>query len=125
MSQLPSITISTTDHDHIFSLIERLEKPNETVLALIEELYRANIVDIDELPTNIVRMHSNVSFVNEDSSAIYSIKLVFPKELDDTPGKVSIFSPAGAALLGLSVNDQIQWPLNSKKTLRIKVIGVE
>ena len=70
-------------------------------------------------------MHSNVSFVNEDSSAIYSIKLVFPKELDDTPGKVSIFSPAGAALLGLSVNDQIQWPLNSKKTLRIKVIGVE
>ena len=74
MSQLPSITISTTDHDHIFALIERLEKP---------------------------------------------------KELDDTPGKVSIFSPAGAALLGLSVNDQIQWPLNSKKTLRIKVIGVE
>ena len=37
---------------------------------------------------------------------------------------VSVLAPAGAALLGLTVGDRIDWPVDAKNVLKLKIIHV-
>jgi regulator of nucleoside diphosphate kinase len=53
-------------------------------------------------------MNSTVVF--EDQQGVrHEVDLVYPEEA--APGRLSVLSPMGAALLGLSVGDSIEWPM--------------
>jgi len=52
-----------------------------------------------------------------------SLTLVYPQ--DNGPERVSILAPVGAALLGLSVGQSIDWPAPNGKTLKLEILAVE
>ena len=47
-----------------------------------------------------------------------------PHEVGDADHKVSILAPAGAAMLGLSIGDSIEWPMKGRKPIHLKVVSV-
>ena len=49
------------------------------------------------------------------------ISLVYPAESDPARGRISVFAPVGAALLGLSVGQTIDWPLPEGQLKRYRV----
>ena len=55
--------------------------------------------------------------------ALPVLMLVLPTEVSQGPDRLSILSPAGAALLGLSVGASIDWP-SKGRTLRLTLISV-
>ena len=55
-------------------------------------------------------MHSVVTFLDRGSDASRTVELVYPQEADIDAGKVSILTPVGAGLIGLSQGDSILWP---------------
>ncbi len=121
----PGIILSRTDYERLDRLISGLTPARREELAgLQEELDRAELVEPDALPASVVRLGSEVRFRNEDSGEELSRRLGFPA---DTPGAtetVSILSPAGAALLGLSVGQTINWQVGDKQvSLRILAVG--
>lgn len=123
MSPLPSITVSTLDRDRIYALLEHHDDDTEVVEKLYEELDRANYLAVDEMPDDVVRLSSRAHFRNEQSGREYQIVLALPGETEQGESRISLLSPVGAALLGLSVGDSIDWPSRGK-TLQLTLIGV-
>jgi regulator of nucleoside diphosphate kinase len=106
----PKITICSKDYDDLYELLDNVSDESSYHL-LKDELDRANIVNFNELPRNVVRMNSTVKFTVQDNQECFSLTLVYPQEVQDT-GTISILSPVGSALLGLSIGQEIEWPLN-------------
>ena len=105
----PAITIARSDHDRLWLLAEGLSDRNAEVAGqLLAELDRAEIVPDAQIQTDIVRMGSTLRFTT-DTGDDRTITLVFPNEADISAGKVSILTPIGAALIGLSAGQSIDW----------------
>ena len=125
MSERPAITITQEDYDRLSSLLEHQSPDNETAEELEYELARATLMPSSEIPDNVVTMNSVVRFANEDDHVEHELKLVYPHQTGSEEACVSILAPAGAALLGLSVGDRIDWPAGPGRTLHLKIIQVK
>ena len=124
MANLPPIVISTLDRDRLYALLERHQEDTEVVDRLYEELDRAECRPRETMPDNVVALHRWAYFKNQDNGREHRLMLVFPQEVDQGADRLSILSPVGAALLGLSVGDSINWP-SKGKTLRLTLINVD
>jgi regulator of nucleoside diphosphate kinase len=93
---------------------------------LLDELARARVVDESEVPASVVAMHSTVEFRDEDTGHGMIAKLVYPHETDSGRQAVSVLTPVGAALIGLSEGQSIAYetPDHRSKTLTVlRVVG--
>jgi regulator of nucleoside diphosphate kinase len=123
MTALPPISVSRTDRERLYALLDTIDDDSEVVAALYQELDRASVLDDAQMPADVVRLNSRVRFINEESGKSYEVQLVMPRER--RPGEaVSVLAPAGAALLGLKVGAHIAWP-SEGKTLRLRLVAVE
>lgn len=122
MSSRPNIIISSRDAARLDALLESLPTAAFPGRAELEkELSRARIVEPEEVPASIVTMNSTVKFRVESSSEVFSLDLVYPKDMDSSSSKISILAPVGSALLGLSQGDEIEWPEPGGGSLRVRV----
>ena len=124
MTLKPDIFISIDDCRRLFDMADRVNDCWGVSRSLFEELERATLLRPWAIPPNVATMHSLVQFQNEDTGRTSLAKLVYPHEMDGTPGKLSVLSPAGAALLGLSAGDRIAWPIGDGNVLHYQLIQV-
>ncbi len=125
-SVLPAITMTRSDYAEITRLLDGLPAARQAELEnLQEELARAQLVADDALPAGVVRMNSQVTFFNEETEDTVTRRLVYPGPDTAQPNAVSIFNAAGSALIGLSVNQVINWPLSEGRHARLRVLVVE
>jgi len=68
--------------------------------------------------------NSRVRFRVEPSGKEYELTLVYPKDLDDSSGQISILAPVGSALLGLRIGQQIEWPALHVKRVRVRIVDI-
>lgn len=108
MQSKPNIILSSLDMDRIVALLEKQTAPFPGREALEAELDRADVFDPKDMPPNVVTMNSTVRFTLLESGKSNTLTLVYPKEMDGSGEKVSVFAPVGTALLGLSVGDEFQ-----------------
>jgi len=118
-----SILVTEQDFERLALLIMHSQGPN--VVALEEELGRAEVVSQKDIPNDVVTMNSIVTFVSEDTGRESEIKLVFPKDADVTKGHVSVLAPVGVALIGLRVGQSIDWPMPNGQSRHLKVTGIK
>lgn len=105
----PKIVVSEIDHDRLSSLADALLDRAPAVAAeLLAELGRADVVAAAAMPADVVRMGSSVLFRSNDGQE-RRVTLVFPGDADIAEGKVSIMTPVGTALIGLSPGQSISW----------------
>ncbi len=125
MNARPEITISSLDADRLYKLIESIPENSFAGKNELEaELDRANIVEPTDIPPTIVTMNSTVKFVVESSQDEFMLTLVYPKDIDSSGNKISIFAPVGSALLGLSQGDEIEWPKPGGGLIKVKIKAV-
>ena len=67
----------------------------------------------------LVSLGSQVEFRDEQTGKIQEIILVYPFDADIARRRVSVLTPVGAALLGLSVNQTISIPHQNQRKARI------
>jgi regulator of nucleoside diphosphate kinase len=89
--------------------------------ALQRELERAIVVSSSALPPDVVTMNSRVVYSDQTAGVQRVVSIVYPREADPSKGKVSVLSPIGTALLGLSIGQAITWdfPDGSRRRLRV------
>jgi len=119
----PRIVLTRFDYKRLEHLLD-IVGPRPDLDALREELDRADIVEPEAVPANLVTMNSVVRFVDKDSGKESELTLVFPGSSEVETNRISVFAPIGSALLGLSVGDSIDWPLPYGRTRRLRVIAV-
>ncbi|MCT9812846.1 nucleoside diphosphate kinase regulator [Acidovorax sp. Be4] len=125
MTRKPQITISSLDLDRIEALLAALPASVFPGKADLEaELDRADVVEPDQIPPNVVTMNSTVQFEILETRQDFRLTLVYPRDIDGSADRVSIFAPVGSALLGLAVGDELAWPGPGGKTMTVRVTGI-
>ena len=121
----PPIHISASESDLVGNLALRAEHKHPVVAAmLLAEIERAEIHGDDQLPEGVVTLGAEVDFVDEKSCQLRTVRLVMPGEANISLGQISILTPVGAALYGLSTGQSIDWPDLSGQPRRIRIVGV-
>ena len=125
MTKKPKIKITTLDAVRLEKMMASLDNsqfPGKDELQ--DELDRADIVEPQAMPANIVTMNSTVKFQVESSDKAFSLTLVYPRDVDGSNEKISILAPVGSALLGLREGDQMVWPKPGGGSLQVRVLEV-
>ncbi len=105
----PNIIVNDVDHERLTQLASAaLGRFPETAEELLGELDRADVVSSLQIRDSIVQIGSIVAYETE-GGARREVTLVYPGEADIAEGKVSILTPIGTALLGLSPGQAITW----------------
>ena len=121
----PEIIVSTRDLERLEGLLSKPPTRNRSDLdGLRDELDRAKVLDTDAMPDNVITMNSRARFREETSGREYELTLAWPHAAGTTEGEGSIFSPAGSALLGLSVGQHIDWQTPDGHAIQLKVLAV-
>ncbi len=122
----PPIVIAAPEHRRLSDLATAAEQAMPDVAEfLIAELDRAAIVAPDALPGDVVRMNAAVTFRDEERGETRRVTLVYPGQQDLAAGTLSVLTPVGVALLGLSVGQSISWLTRLGRRKRLTVLAVE
>lgn len=107
-----SILISRTDAARLRELIAaraRVERDQDHIDELAAELERARIADSDDVPADVITIHTRIRILDLVTSERRELTLVLPRESDASAGRISVLAPLGTALLGYRVGDEIEW----------------
>lgn len=121
----PAITITRSDYERLLRLAESASDKNAVAADVLSaEIDRARVVNDRKIAARIVRMGSRLTFTT-DAGEQRTVTLVFPGQADIAEGKISILTPIGAALIGLSAGQSIDWTARDGRTHRLTVETVE
>jgi len=118
-----SIYITEADMKRLRPLVERMKNSRDDLRMLQKELERARVVAPEEVPSDVVTMHSKarVRDVAGDEEMTYT--LVFPEQANIEEGKISVVAPIGTAMLGQRVGDEFEWQVPAGPVrLRVKEV---
>lgn len=118
-----SIFVKRNDYNRLSQLVRSLS--NDFSDFLENELDRAEIVENSrQFPKNVVSMYSNVVFRDLGSGKERSVTLVYPGEAEVHSGRISILSPVGTALLGVTEGKVASYRTSLNKLIKIKLLKV-
>lgn len=121
----PQIVISKEDHSRLTQLANGLlENKPELAEELLGELERARVAGNGSALSETVQMGSTVEYRTEDGRT-RKVTLVYPGDADIAEGRISILTPIGTALLGLSGGQAISFVANDGREHVLTVVSVE
>jgi regulator of nucleoside diphosphate kinase len=121
---LPPIKITEDESRRLSSLANStMDLFPRVAQFLARELERASVAAENDL-RGVVRMGSKVTYRDDEKGASREIVLVYPHEANIELNRVSILTPVGAALIGLSVGQRIEFETPDKRTRGLTVLAV-
>lgn len=122
---VPNIIVSAADYERLTDLATAsLERLPEVAEELLNEMERAKIVKDGNVPDDVVRMGSTVTFRSDDGRELTET-LVYPVDEDSDAHKISVMTPVGAALIGLAVGQSISWTARDGRKHQLTVVKVQ
>jgi regulator of nucleoside diphosphate kinase len=121
--EMPAILVGADDQQRLTMLaLDALQRVPDVAIELLAEMERAEVVNA--VPSSVVQMGSRVTFVADDGRE-RSVVLVYPGQADIGVGRISILTPIGTALIGLSEGQSITWTTRDGRRRRLTVQRVE
>ncbi|MBL0418906.1 nucleoside diphosphate kinase regulator [Ramlibacter sp. AW1] len=102
-------TLTELDHARVSRLLSRPESRPPSADSMAEILDFSEVVPSPAVPPTVVTMNSQVRLKDARSGVESELTLSYPNEADAASGRVSVLSPMGFAVLGLSVGDLASW----------------
>lgn len=106
-----SILLSKSDFKFLNEHFEKAIMSDYNKSRLRAEIKDATIFNDEDLPNDVVSLHTEATIVSTADHKEFIFKLVKPKEANIKLQKVSIFAPISIALLGYQTNDLINWEM--------------
>ena len=121
----PRIVIASGEHARLMDLADKAAGQNVDIAEfLLEELSRAFVVPDGTCADNVVRVGSRVTYREESTSRIRRVTLTYPRDANIEHSRISILTPIGAALIGLTIAQTIEWPTPDGRPDAITVLDV-
>lgn len=121
----PRIVIASSEHAQLTNLADRsFDRHPQVAEFLLEELSRAFIVPDGDCAANVVRIGSRVTYREESTSRIRRVTVSYPRDADINENRISVLTPIGAALIGMSTAQSIEWPTPDGRQDAITVLDV-
>jgi regulator of nucleoside diphosphate kinase len=124
-SSKPRVRLTALDYERLSRLVQSALKTMPDVAAYLgDELDRAQVLKQGRHPIDVVCMGCEVQYRDDTTGKVQTVTLVYPGEADIAPGKVSVLTPIGAALIGLGVGASINWETRAGDLKRLTVLHV-
>ncbi len=120
----PAITVSERDLERLEGMLAGLPDDQPGVDALRGELDRARIAAPETMPPDVVTMNSRVRFRVEPAGTEREMTLVYPRDFSGRPDQLPVTTPAGIAMLGLAVGQQIEWLAPNGQTVGARIVDL-
>jgi regulator of nucleoside diphosphate kinase len=126
IKSLPEIKVTKADRGKLDTMLAHHSpiRSWKAVEILVRELLRAEIVDEHEVPAQVVRMGSRVEFREAGDELSIVATLVYPGDSGLYDDAVSVLTPIGAILLGLSEGQSMPYSGPDGKPKTISVMKV-
>ncbi|MDX2482694.1 MAG: nucleoside diphosphate kinase regulator [Pseudodonghicola sp.] len=122
----PKIVINADDLTHIEALAEGAMQRNPALAdRLLDELGRARIVKAQKMPKTTIGIGSTASYIDTTTGQERCVTLVYPEQADIARNRISLMTPIGVALLGLSEGDSFYWDTRDNQRRMLTVTQVE
>jgi regulator of nucleoside diphosphate kinase len=125
-NMLPRITVSETE-EHLLTLLamsaESTPGSEDVARTLLSEMERADTVSDSAMPENVARMNSRIEF-ELDGGSKRQVELVFPIDANIDEGRISVLTPIGAALIGLSPGQLMLFRGRDGRPHKLRIISV-
>jgi regulator of nucleoside diphosphate kinase len=120
---LPEIQMTRRDFARIDQLTATHVPANasRTLDYLVRELSRAKVVPAEQIGRNVVTMQSQVRYRDEETGQKRVVTLVFPPGSAMREDALSILTPLGAALIGLSEGQSVEYERADGERRRVTV----
>jgi regulator of nucleoside diphosphate kinase len=108
--EMPVIT--TADHRELMEAIiaaRKLGMDDGWTGLLQGKLVHATVVPRNDLPPDVITMHTRAELVDMETNERLELMLVYPVDANVTEGRISISHPLAAAMLGRRVGEQVEW----------------
>ena len=124
------VIITRTDYEILNSYVKNLHgmqvNERENFSKLSGELKKAQIVEDDSMPADIVRLGSTVVIKDLITRRDMTVTIVLPSKADIKQKKVSVLAPVGTALIGFRKGQTVSWNVPSgKKDFKIVDVNNE
>ena len=120
----PPIRITPRDLGLLDSLLSHLSQPAAVIDYLQREVNRAAVTDAaEDVPAAFVRLGTTLTFADDQGNR-HTATLVPPDEAGRRPGAISILTPVGAALLGLSEGQSITYGTLDGRTKTVRIVAI-
>lgn len=121
---LPAVYVTEADFEILSNLADATagRAPGGRVLA--DEMARAVIVEPGEAPRPFVRIGSRVEFQDLSSGQTRDVRVSLPRDASIDDNRISVLSPVGAALIGLTVGEAFHWTDPEGRTRGVRVLAV-
>ncbi|OJY34057.1 MAG: hypothetical protein BGP11_04640 [Rhodobacterales bacterium 65-51] len=124
-TRLPKIHLDKT-------LVGRLEALAASVMRrspevgerLIDEIARAKLVAPNKMRDDVITIGSVVTYRDLDMAREHTVAVVYPENANIEEGRISVLTPVGVALLGLSPGATISWVTRDDETRQLEVLEV-
>jgi regulator of nucleoside diphosphate kinase len=117
------VILSRPDYERLAALVAS-RQASENWPALVDELDRAEVIDADDMPRSVVALGSSVEYRDETTGQTRRVVPVLPGEEDIAAGRISVLTPVGIALIGLSVGDAAEWQTRGGEWKRLCILRV-
>ncbi len=122
---LPPIAITRRDSERLARLAAvAVDKFPVTSEFLAREVDRAHLIEDFETLPGLVSMNSEVEFRDDISGQVRRVRLVYPEQVGKESPAISVLTPVGAALIGLSVSQSIEFQTPSGGWRSLTVLSV-
>lgn len=118
----PEIFITESDRKTLQQLAFAALSVPDVADELLNELDRAKTAD-KEKAGQYIGIGSKATFTTSSGDE-KTVELVMPADADISVGKISILTPVGVALLGLSEGQSINWKARDGRTGTLRVLEV-
>lgn len=118
----PPITVTTEDMRYLSVLAQSGARHAES---LVREIDRANVIPVDQALPDLVRMGSLIRYRESATGQVREVTLVYPHEIDEETNRMSVLTPVGVALIGLSVGQTIEFETPDRKKGSLTVVDVQ
>jgi regulator of nucleoside diphosphate kinase len=122
----PSITLTRADRERLERLAHASrQRSPQTADYLAHEIERARILETGTAGEDLVTMGSSVEFRDDVTGRVRRVMLVYPHQADVSAGRISVLTPVGAALIGLSKHQSIDWETPAQELRSLTVLSVQ
>ena len=118
-------TLTELDYVRVSKLMGRQADTSDKLASLSAVLDMADLVPSRDIAPDVVTMYSRVLVGGADASQVRELTLCYPSDANVDTGHVSVLSPIGAALLGLSAGGTARWTTPHGQTDSLQVLAVQ
>ena len=121
----PTIYVTEADFEILSNLADATagRAPGGRVLA--QEMARALIVEPGEAPRPFARIGSTIDYQDLSNGQTREVRLSLPRDASIDDNRISVLSPVGAALVGMTAGETFQWTDPEGRARGVRVLAIK